>query len=453
MYHFKKRIDEVQKNLRSKRKTIQQETPKISEKHTKIVQSIYQIIENYTTKCKISAIRVNENGKKLIIESSSSFETKESVNEDFFEQSTSFNDALHETPMIIKPEPTDATDVLVLANSEEDDGSDIQEDEQGDSDTWRLPNSKKRVSFKRASTSTERFAPTKKSKILISSPTHITMKMFSGTGDNYSSSVEIIFNNPRVAVEELHRFYKSEENSNITYEFVDGQATRIIWFERHDAFESRMKMLAFLKNAAGFERLLFKKKRHSYVIFQTVDYAKKFLKQVDGRIVNNSLIRCYFAYFDALKNEKLIKDGFFEAFPERNFNLEVQIDNFLFDEIVKVSILKDENNNFEKIPKKMNIEDVYIENEAKNGDLKNFIQEKWGKFSIGLTFENNLLEMVMTKSKTYFIEDIVTQNISITIFSYQSEIGQFLLEKIGDDVLNSLKINGFKLIIMIISIE
>ncbi|KAG5670811.1 hypothetical protein PVAND_001049 [Polypedilum vanderplanki] len=79
-----------------------------------------------------------------------------------------------------------------------------------------------------------------------------------------------------------------------------------------------------------------------------------------------------------------------KAFPEKNFRLEVQIDDFLFDEIVKVSILKDENNNFEKIPKKINIEDVYIENEAKNGDLKNFIQEKWGKFSIGLTFENNV---------------------------------------------------------------
>ncbi|KAG5671349.1 hypothetical protein PVAND_001551 [Polypedilum vanderplanki] len=226
MYHFKKRIDEVQKNLRSKRKTIQQETPKISEKHTKIVQSIYQIIENYTKKCKISAIRVNENGKRLIIESSSSFETKESVNKDFFEQSTSFNDALHETPMIIKPEPTDATDVLVLANSEEDDGSDIQEDEQDDSDTWRLPNSKKRVSFKRASTSTERFAPTKKSKILISSPTHIKMKKINigdylekrdkktNRGKCKVCNMMVVWNRERLARHKLKRLEQCASSTN-----------------------------------------------------------------------------------------------------------------------------------------------------------------------------------------------------------------------------------------------
>lgn len=63
-YHFKRKAKEIQK------KKLQANRVRTSrkEKHSKVVQNIVQIVENYTEKCSISSIRVDEINKKLIIE-------------------------------------------------------------------------------------------------------------------------------------------------------------------------------------------------------------------------------------------------------------------------------------------------------------------------------------------------------------------------------------------------
>lgn len=64
-YHFKRKVREVQKqNFASSRQATQQK-----ERKTKIVQKIVDIVENYTEKCSVSSIRIEEGSKKLIIES------------------------------------------------------------------------------------------------------------------------------------------------------------------------------------------------------------------------------------------------------------------------------------------------------------------------------------------------------------------------------------------------
>ena len=66
-YHFKRKIKEAQGHI--PRNSAKKLKPQASQKSSKVVHTIYKIIENYTEKCSISKIRVNENSKKLIIES------------------------------------------------------------------------------------------------------------------------------------------------------------------------------------------------------------------------------------------------------------------------------------------------------------------------------------------------------------------------------------------------
>ena len=65
-YHFKRRAKELQKqHIRPTR----QNTPQQHERQSKIVHNIVKIVENYTEKCSISTITIDESSKKLIIES------------------------------------------------------------------------------------------------------------------------------------------------------------------------------------------------------------------------------------------------------------------------------------------------------------------------------------------------------------------------------------------------
>lgn len=66
-YHFKQKIKDVQGHIT--RSSSKKSKPQTTQKSSKVVHSIYRIIENYTEKCSISKIRVDEKGKKLIIES------------------------------------------------------------------------------------------------------------------------------------------------------------------------------------------------------------------------------------------------------------------------------------------------------------------------------------------------------------------------------------------------
>jgi hypothetical protein len=68
-YHFKRKVHEARK-LHKISKSNRKKSGK-KEKRSKIVQNIYQIIENYTEKCevKVSKIQIDEQGSKLIIES------------------------------------------------------------------------------------------------------------------------------------------------------------------------------------------------------------------------------------------------------------------------------------------------------------------------------------------------------------------------------------------------
>lgn len=63
-YHFKRKVHDVQKT-----KTFRpgRDKPR-REKRSKVVHNIVQIVENYTEKCHVSSIKVDENSRKLIIE-------------------------------------------------------------------------------------------------------------------------------------------------------------------------------------------------------------------------------------------------------------------------------------------------------------------------------------------------------------------------------------------------
>ena len=64
-YHFKRKVKDVQnQNTRSSSSL---ESSK--NKPSRIVHNILNIVENYTEKCSISSIRIDESNKKLIIES------------------------------------------------------------------------------------------------------------------------------------------------------------------------------------------------------------------------------------------------------------------------------------------------------------------------------------------------------------------------------------------------
>jgi hypothetical protein len=68
-YHFKRKAKEVQKQ---KPAGSQNKAQKTKERASKIVHNILDIVQNYTERCSISRIKVDERSKKLIIESEES---------------------------------------------------------------------------------------------------------------------------------------------------------------------------------------------------------------------------------------------------------------------------------------------------------------------------------------------------------------------------------------------
>ncbi|CAG9808008.1 unnamed protein product [Chironomus riparius] len=91
-YHFKRKVQETQKqNIRDKKPTnIPQLQKSVKNKQSKVVHNIYDIVKNYTEKCSIVKIRVNENNRKLIIESNEDNHETGSISEDL-DQQHSFN--------------------------------------------------------------------------------------------------------------------------------------------------------------------------------------------------------------------------------------------------------------------------------------------------------------------------------------------------------------------------
>lgn len=64
-YHFKRKVHDVQK---TKHFRPGREKPRHRAKRSKVVHNIVQIVEDYTEKCNVSTIKVDENSRKLIIE-------------------------------------------------------------------------------------------------------------------------------------------------------------------------------------------------------------------------------------------------------------------------------------------------------------------------------------------------------------------------------------------------
>lgn len=92
-YHFKRKVQETQKQNRRHEKptNIPKSQKSVKNKQSKVIHNIYDIVKNYTEKCSIVKIRVNENNKKLIIESNDdNHETTGSISEDLNQQH-SFN--------------------------------------------------------------------------------------------------------------------------------------------------------------------------------------------------------------------------------------------------------------------------------------------------------------------------------------------------------------------------
>jgi hypothetical protein len=65
-YHFKRKVKEAQKQSINKSNKLKS-PPK--EKKSKVVHNIVKIVEDYTAKCSITTVRIDESNKKLIIES------------------------------------------------------------------------------------------------------------------------------------------------------------------------------------------------------------------------------------------------------------------------------------------------------------------------------------------------------------------------------------------------
>lgn len=63
-YHFKRKVKEAQKHrIRTREQTVASK-----EKQSKIIHNIVEIVRDYTKKCDVSTIRVDESSKQLIIE-------------------------------------------------------------------------------------------------------------------------------------------------------------------------------------------------------------------------------------------------------------------------------------------------------------------------------------------------------------------------------------------------
>jgi hypothetical protein len=167
IYHFRRKVSDVQMSQQKAKGVKTKSQPKITEKRSKVVQNIYQIIENYTEKCSITAIRVDEKSNKLIIESSD--KKREKTNEELYPEPSN--------SIIIKNEPLDQTDNIMFNEfGTEDDSEDYDDDDGGqheaedDSDTWRLSNFKKRKST--SPIKQPRPPPAKKSKIITPASKH-----------------------------------------------------------------------------------------------------------------------------------------------------------------------------------------------------------------------------------------------------------------------------------------
>jgi hypothetical protein len=100
IYHFRQKVSKVQKSQRKERV---RPKSKADENPSKVVQSIFNIIEKYMEKCSVTAIRVNESSNSLIIESIS--QSGESNNEK--EEGEHGNNVV-----IIKEEPLDIDSVV-----------------------------------------------------------------------------------------------------------------------------------------------------------------------------------------------------------------------------------------------------------------------------------------------------------------------------------------------------
>lgn len=125
-YHFKRKVKETQQTQQKSKTNYDKQQ---SSSNSRIVHNIYKIIESYAEKCAVSAIRVQEDSKKLIIESNETdshrvnneeMEIKQEPESDLFEEyeeqvpiseGSLFSDDLSrsnsESVIMIKEEPDD----------------------------------------------------------------------------------------------------------------------------------------------------------------------------------------------------------------------------------------------------------------------------------------------------------------------------------------------------------
>ncbi|KAG5671359.1 hypothetical protein PVAND_001560 [Polypedilum vanderplanki] len=135
-YHFKRKVKEVQ--MQQQKMIIQHDKQKNSQKTNKVVHNIYKIIENYTEKCSVTAIRVDEESKKLIIhanevnnvkeqpiiikqepesqifDSTNEFEEEQFEGSIFSEDLSTIYNSETESVIMIKEEPLEVDEVQIL---------------------------------------------------------------------------------------------------------------------------------------------------------------------------------------------------------------------------------------------------------------------------------------------------------------------------------------------------
>lgn len=101
-YHFKQKIKDAQAHII--KSTSKKSKPHTTQKSSKVVHSIYKIIENYTEKCSISKIRVDENSKKLIIESNDQPQQpkkRKYVQQEDYEENEINSEIIKEEPVLL----------------------------------------------------------------------------------------------------------------------------------------------------------------------------------------------------------------------------------------------------------------------------------------------------------------------------------------------------------------
>lgn len=118
-FQFKRKIKDAQK-AGGNGKTLHARSKFSENTRNKIVKNICEIIENYTEKCSVTSIRVNEGKRRLIIEGNDDIESENDEQDSENETEMHRPRNIFEEPIFIKAEPEDKQEITFNDEDTED---------------------------------------------------------------------------------------------------------------------------------------------------------------------------------------------------------------------------------------------------------------------------------------------------------------------------------------------